>query len=123
MTSGAFTAAYLELIPQLELLTKKKIVTAATSIGTAGKNSIPNRLRHGEPVDRCHRSGQRTCWIIKDGLIIAESYTPIARRRSAMEGARRSPKPTSARSTRCRTLLQSESPSRTRSVSGEYLFH
>ena len=44
MTSGAFTAAYLELIPQLELLTKKKLVTAATSIGT-GETSIPNRLR------------------------------------------------------------------------------
>lgn len=26
MTSGAFTAAYLELIPRLELLTKKKLV-------------------------------------------------------------------------------------------------
>ena len=34
MTSGAFTAAYLELIPRLELITEKKIVTAATSIGT-----------------------------------------------------------------------------------------
>ena len=40
MTSGAFTAAYLELIPQLEALTQKKIVTAATSIGT-GESSIP----------------------------------------------------------------------------------
>ncbi len=50
MTSGAFTAAYLELIPRLELLTKKKLVTAATSIGT-GETSIPNRLRRGDPVD------------------------------------------------------------------------
>jgi hypothetical protein len=49
MTSGAFTAAYLELIPRLELLTKKKLVTAATSIGT-GETSIPDRLRRGEPV-------------------------------------------------------------------------
>ena len=32
MTSGTFTAAYLELIPQLELLTKRNIVTAATSM-------------------------------------------------------------------------------------------
>ena len=39
MTSGAFTAAHLELIPRLEHLTRKKIVTAATSIGT-GENSI-----------------------------------------------------------------------------------
>jgi hypothetical protein len=44
MTSGAFTAAHLELIPQLELLTKKKIVTAATSIGT-GENSIQRGCR------------------------------------------------------------------------------
>src|ERR1700757_2894476 len=50
MTSGAFTAAYLELTPPLELVTKKKFVTAATSIGT-GETSIPNRLRRGEPVD------------------------------------------------------------------------
>jgi len=47
MTSGAFIAAYLELIPRLELLTKKKLVTVTTSIGT-GENSIPNRLQRGE---------------------------------------------------------------------------
>ena len=41
MTSGAFTAAYLELIPRLELLTKKKLVTAATSIGTG---ETPSRI-------------------------------------------------------------------------------
>ena len=46
MTSGAFTAAYLELIPQLEALTQKKIVTAATSIGP-GETSIPSRLKRG----------------------------------------------------------------------------
>ena len=47
MTSGAFTAAHLELIPQLERLTGKKIVTVTTSIGT-GDISIPNRLKRGE---------------------------------------------------------------------------
>ena len=50
MTSGAFTAAYLELIPQLGQVTRKKIVTAATSIGT-GPTSILNRLKSGEVVD------------------------------------------------------------------------
>ena len=50
MTSGAFTAAYLGLIPQLETLTTKKIVTAAASIGT-GDSSIANRLKRGEAVD------------------------------------------------------------------------
>jgi hypothetical protein len=50
MNPGTFTAAYLELIPQLEALTKKKIVTAAPSIGT-GDSSIANRLKRGEAVD------------------------------------------------------------------------
>jgi hypothetical protein len=57
MTSGAFTAAHLELIPRLELLTGRKIVTASTSIGT-GENSIPNRLRRGEVVDVVSESGR-----------------------------------------------------------------
>jgi ABC-type molybdate transport system substrate-binding protein len=50
MTSGAFTAAHLSLIPQLERLTKAKVMTASTSIGT-GEMSIPNRLKRGEVVD------------------------------------------------------------------------
>ncbi len=50
MTSGAFTAAHRELVPKLEALTGKKIVTVTTSIGT-GETSIPNRLKRREPVD------------------------------------------------------------------------
>ena len=50
MTSGAFTAAYKALIPQLEQLTGKTIVTVTTSIGT-GDTSIPNRLKRGEVAD------------------------------------------------------------------------
>src|SRR5687768_1373292 len=78
MTSGAFTAAYLELIPRLELLTKKKVVTAATSIGT-GENSIPNRLRRGEPVDVVIVADGVLLGFIKEGLIVPASYTPVAR--------------------------------------------
>jgi len=77
-TSGAFTAAYLELIPRLDLLTKKKVVTAATSIGT-GETSIPNRLRRGEAVDVVIVADGVLLGFIKDGLIMAESYTPLAR--------------------------------------------
>src|SRR4029450_14034493 len=78
MTSGAFTAAYLELIPQLEPLTKKKLGAAATSIGT-GEASIPNRLRRGEAVDVVIVADAVLLGFIKDGLIIAESHTPLAR--------------------------------------------
>src|SRR5258706_9785593 len=78
MTSGAFTAAYLELIPKLELLTKKKIVTAATSIGT-GETSIPNRLKRGEAVDVVIVADAVLQEFIKDGLVLRQTYTPVAR--------------------------------------------
>jgi ABC-type molybdate transport system substrate-binding protein len=92
MTSGAFTAAYLDLIPRLELLTKKKLVTAATSIGT-GENSIPNRLRRGEPVDVVIVADSLLVGFIKDGLIMAQSYTPVARSAIGMAVRAGAPKP------------------------------
>ena len=72
MTSGAFTAAYRALIPRLEELTGKKLVTAATSIGT-GENSIPNRLRRHESVDVVIVAESVLCGFVKDGLIVADS--------------------------------------------------
>ena len=40
MTSGAFTAAYLELAPRFERATGHTLVTATTSMGV-GQESIP----------------------------------------------------------------------------------
>src|SRR5688572_19446329 len=121
MTSGAFTAAYLELVPRLELLTKKKLVTAATSIGT-GETSIPNRLRRGEPVDVVIVADGVLVGIIKDRLIMAESYTPVARSAIGMAVRRGAPKPDIGTVDALkRTLLQAQSIAYSASVSGEYL--
>ena len=121
MTSGAFTAAYLELIPQLELLTKKKLVTAATSIGT-GETSIPNRLRRREPVDVVIVADAVLVGFIKDGLIIAESHTPLARSAIGMAVRAGAPKPDIGTVDALkRTLLQAKSIGYSASVSGEYL--
>jgi molybdate transport system substrate-binding protein len=121
MTSGAFTAAYLDLIPRLELLTKKKLVTAATSIGT-GETSIPNRLRRGEPVDVVIVADGVLLGFIKDGLILAESYTPVARSAIGMAVRRGAPKPDIGTVDALkRTLLQAQSIAYSASVSGEYL--
>lgn len=121
MTSGAFTAAYLELIPRLELLTKKKIMTAATSIGT-GDNSIPNRLRRGEPVDVVIVADGVLVGFIKDGLIIADSQTPIARSAIGMAVRAGAPKPDIGTVDALkRTLLQAKSIAYSASVSGDYL--
>jgi molybdate transport system substrate-binding protein len=121
MTSGAFTAAYLELIPRLELLTKKKLVTAATSIGT-GENSIPNRLRRGEPVDVVIVADAVLVGFIEDGLIMAGSYTPVARSAIGMAVRAGAPKPDIGTVDALkRTLLQAKSIAYSASVSGDYL--
>ncbi|MGE5820429.1 MAG: substrate-binding domain-containing protein, partial [Deltaproteobacteria bacterium] len=109
MTSGAFTAAYLELIPQLEILTKKKLLTAATSIGT-GENSIPSRLQRGEAVDVVIVADAVLLELIKDGLVLAESYTPLARSAIGMAVRAGAPKPDiSSVDALRRTLLQAKS--------------
>ena len=121
MTSGAFTAAYLELIPRLELLTKKKLVTAATSIGT-GETSIPSRLRRGEPVDVVIVADGVLLGFIKDGLIMSESYTPVARSAIGMAVRAGAPKPdiTTVDALK-RVLLRAKSIAYSASVSGDYL--
>src|SRR5437879_12679957 len=121
ITSSPLTPAYLELIPQIELLTKKKLVTAATSIGT-GENSIPNRLRRGEAVDVVIVADGVLVGFIKDGLIMADSYTPVARSAIAMAVRAGAPKPDiSTIDALKQTLLQAKSIAYSASVSGEYL--
>ena len=78
MTSGAFTAAYLALMPQLERLTKKTIVTATTSVGT-GDKSIPNRLKRGEVADIVIVADALLRQLMEDRLVLAESRQPLAR--------------------------------------------
>jgi len=121
MTSGAFTAAYLELIPQLELLTKRKIVTAATSMGT-GPDSIPSRLQRGEPVDVVIVADAALVELIKGGIILAESRTPLARSAIGIAVRAGTPKPDiSSVDALKRTLLEAKSIAYSASVSGRYL--
>jgi molybdate transport system substrate-binding protein len=121
MTSGAFTAAHLALIPLLEHLTKKKIVTAATSIGTGG-NSIPNRLKRGEVVDVVIVADALLREFIQDGLVLSETYTPLARSAIGMAVRAGAPIPDiSTAEALKRTLLQAKSIGYSASVSGRYL--
>ena len=120
MTSGAFTAAHLALIPQLERLTKKSIVTVTTSVGT-GETSIPNRLKRGEIADIVIVAEDLLNQFAADGLVLAASVTPIARSMIGIAVREGAPKPdlTSADALR-RTLLQAKSIAYSASVSGQY---
>jgi len=121
MTSGAFTAAHLALIPQLERLTEKKIVTASTSIGT-GENSIPNRLKRGEIVDIVIVAQAVLRQFIADGLVLTEGHKPVARSTIGMAVRAGAPKPDiSTIDAFRRTLLQAKSIAYSASVSGQYL--
>ncbi|MDF1591094.1 MAG: substrate-binding domain-containing protein [Desulfobacterales bacterium] len=121
MTSGTFTAAYLELIPQIALFTKKKIVTAATSIGT-GENSIPNRLKRGEAVDVVIVADAVLRGFIRDGLVLAQTYTPVVRSVIGMAVRAGAPIPDIGTVEALkRTLLQAKSIAYSASVSGQYL--
>jgi molybdate transport system substrate-binding protein len=121
MTSGAFTAAYLELVPQLERIIKGTVVTAATSMGT-GSDSIPSRLERGEAVDIVIVADDALGQLIKDGRVLADSRVELARSGIGMAVRAGAPKPDiSTPDALKRTLLQAKSIAYSASVSGLYL--
>lgn len=121
MTSGAFTAAHLALMPQLERLTKKTVITASTSVGT-GENSLANRLKRGEVVDIVIVADDLLRQFIAEGLVLADSRTPVARSVIGMAVRAGAPKPDiSSPDALRRTLLEAKSIGYSASVSGQYL--
>ena len=121
MTSGAFTAAFLDLIPQLELVTQNKIVVAATSMGT-GPNSIPSRVQRGEPVDVVIMADAAIVNLINEGKLLAESHIALARSSIGMAVRAGAPRPDiGSVDALKRTLLRAKSIAYSSSVSGRYL--
>jgi CubicO group peptidase (beta-lactamase class C family) len=121
MTSGTFTAAYLELRPQLERSLKVKIVTTATAMGV-GSDSIPSRLERGETVDVVIVADDALNQLIKSGRVLADSRVELARSAIGMAVRKGAPKPDiSSVDALKRTLLQAKSIAYSASVSGQYL--
>jgi molybdate transport system substrate-binding protein len=121
MTSGAFTAAHLALMPQLERVTKTKVVTASTSIGT-GESSIPSRLKRGEVVDIVIVSDTVLDQFVKDGYVLADGIRILARSIIAMAVRAGAPKPDiSTPEALKKTMLDAKSIGYSASVSGTYV--
>lgn len=121
MTSGAFTAAYKALIPQLERLTGRKIVTVTTSIGT-GETSIASRLQRGEVADIVIVADGVLRQFIADGTVLDAGRKVIARSSIGMAVRAGAPKPDISTIDALRnTLLDAKSIGYSASESGKYL--
>src|SRR5437016_11969553 len=77
VTSGAFTAAYLELAPEYERATHNKLVTEfGPSMGTT-HNAIPVRLDRNEAIDVVIMAAPGLEALIKKGQIRAGSRVDL----------------------------------------------
>jgi molybdate transport system substrate-binding protein len=120
MTSGAFTAAYLTLIPQLEKLTGAKVVTVTTSVGT-GDISILSRLKRGEVADIVIVAEPLFRQFVADGLVLDAGHAIVARSVIALAVRAGAPKPDiSSADALKKTLLAAESIGYSASESGKY---
>jgi molybdate transport system substrate-binding protein len=121
MSSGAFGPAYLSLIPALQRLTGKTIVTASTSLGS-GENTLEKRLQRGEVVDIVIVAEGLLRQLTANGLVQAEGSAPLARSAIGLAVREGAPKPDISTADALRnTLLQAKSIGYSASVSGQYL--
>jgi molybdate transport system substrate-binding protein len=121
MTSGAFTAAYLELAPQFERATGHRIVTESTSMGT-GSTGITARLERGEAIDVVIVSDMDLERLSAAGRIRPGTRVDLARSAIGMAVRRGAPRPDiSSVDALKRTLLDAKSIAYSASVSGTYL--
>jgi molybdate transport system substrate-binding protein len=121
MTSGAFAAAYLDLVSPFAKATGHRAVTVTTSTGV-GEDSIPSRLRRGERADVIILPEAALDDLIKQGRVVADTRSALARSAigMAVRAGARKPDIGSVDALK-RTLLQAKSVAYSGSVSGLYL--
>jgi molybdate transport system substrate-binding protein len=121
MTSGAFTAAHLELAKTFEQREGHRVITEATSMGT-GETSIESRLDRGEAIDVVIVAADALDQFIVKGRVVSGSRVDLARSAIGMAVRSGAPKPDiSTVDALRRTLLAATSIAYSASVSGAYL--
>jgi molybdate transport system substrate-binding protein len=122
LTSGAFTAAYLEIVPTFERTTGNHIVTAYGASMGGAHDSIPSRLQRGEPVDVVILAGPALDELIAQGRVIAGSRVDLARSSIGIAVRTGAPKPDiSSVDALKRALLHAKSIAYSASASGVYV--
>jgi molybdate transport system substrate-binding protein len=122
MTSGAFTEAYLHVVPDFQRTTHNTVVTAFGASMGGAPDSIPSRLERGEPVDVVILAASALDDLIKRGKVVAGSRVDLVRSKIGMAVRSGTPKPDiSSVDALKRTLLQAKSIAYSASASGVYL--
>lgn len=122
VTSGGFTAAYLELVPEYESATHNKLTTEfGPSMGTT-HNAIPVRLDRGEAIDVVILAAPALDELIKQGKVRAGSRVDLVQSKIGMAVKAGAPHPDiSTVDALKRTLLAAKSIAYSDSASGVYL--
>ena len=122
LMSGAFTAAFAELSPDFERTTGSRILTAYGGSMGSSPDTIPNRLRRGEPADAVIMAASALDDLIEQGTVVAGSRVDLARSAIGMAVRAGAPKPDiSSIDALRRALLQAKSIAYSSSASGVYL--
>jgi molybdate transport system substrate-binding protein len=122
MTSGGFTAAYNELVPEFERQTRHKVMTSFGGSMGNGPETIPNRLQRGEPADIVILASAALDDLIKQGKVVAGSRVDLVRSTIGMAVRAGAPKPDiSSVAALTQTLLRAKSIAYSASASGIYL--
>jgi len=122
MVSGAFTEAYLQVVPEFERATKYKVVSAFGASMGGAPDSIPSRLGRGEPADVLIMASAAVDDLIAQGRVVAGSRVDLVRSSIGMAvraGARKPDISTVEALTRA--LLDAKSIAYSASASGVYL--
>ncbi len=122
VTSGGFTAAYLELVPEFERATGDKLATEfGPSMGTT-HNAIPVRLDRGEAIDVVIMAALALDNLIQQGKVRVGSRVDLVQSKIGMAVKAGAPKPDiSTVEALKRTLLAAKSIGYSDSASGVYL--
>jgi len=122
VTSGGFTAAYLELVPQYESLAHVKLSTEfGPSMGTT-HNAVPVRLARGESIDVVVMAAPALDDLIKQGKVRAGTRVDLVQSKMAMAVKAGAPHPDiSTLEAFKRTVLAAKSIAFSDSASGVYL--
>jgi len=122
VTSGGFTAAYLQLVPEYERSTRDKLTTEfGPSMGTT-HNAIPVRLERGEQVDVVIMAAPALEELMKNGKVRAGSRVDLVQSKISMAVKAGAPRPDiSTVEALKRTLLAAKSIAYSDSASGVYL--